>query len=387
MKWSGGTGKGRLLRALRPRRGGRLPLALLAAACAIAVTAAVSDATAAPPGLRFAQIGHWIASPSQDSVFHVNGPSGSVDAEVEVQGLEQGSEVVQGDTSGYVVGRSTVTEFDKSSLSVESTMNLPTGEEPVTVEAKGGPYLVFREAGNVVRLGGGDPRTIPAGRGLGVPVVTPDGSLWLQRTDGNVICELEFDADRVSCPGNAPPGHTGALTVVGRQPVFVDTQNDTLNPVEEGGLGRPVKIGVDLPANARIATSDVDGRIAVVDDSARTLHLVDGAGAAAPLEVPLPDGEFDAPAAGRGSVVLLDRRGNKVHTYDGKGRPQQVTDVRPEAGEPHLSRGEDRRVYVDGGEGKHVLVVGDDGRAAQVPLVATRDQDQSRPPVPPPAEP
>jgi hypothetical protein len=60
--------------------------------------------------------------------------------------------------------------------------------------------------------------------------------------------------------------------------------------------------------------------------------------------------------------------------------------VPPEAGEARLGRGEDQRVYVDGGEGRHVLVVGDDGSAGAVPLVGTPTSGGARVPVAPPTE-
>jgi hypothetical protein len=387
----GRTGPGGLLRSFRPRRGGRLPLVLLVAACAVAVTAAVSDADVAPPGVRFAQIGHWIANPSQDIVFHVNGSSRTVDAQAPIEGIDEGSLVIEGETSAYVISREKVMQFGKSSLAVEQTMIPPTGEQPFQVQARGGPYVVYREAGTVVRLGGDDPATITVGPGLGDPVATPDGTLWLHRKDTNQLCQLASDADRVSCPADVPGGHAGALTVVGKQAVFVDTESDTLTPVTGDGLGRPTKIGNDLPADAKIAAADVDGRVAVVDQRARTLYLVDGSGlgqgrAAPPVEVTIPDGEYATPAAGRSSVVLLDLRGNKVRTYDRQGRPQRETDVPKEAGEARLARGEDQRVYVDGGEGKHVLVVGEDGSAGAVPLIGAGTPGRPRQPVAPPPE-
>jgi hypothetical protein len=381
----------RLIRALRPRRGGRLPLALLVAVCTLAVTAAVSDAGAVPPGLRFAQIGHWTASPSQGTVFHVNGASRTIDAQAQVDGMEPGSQVVQGPTSGFVVGKDKIQEFGKSSLTVEQTSIPPTGEQPVALEVTGGPYLIYREAGTVVRLGGGEPATVQAGPGLGQPVATPEGALWLQRTDTNVLCLLGADTERLSCPATAPVGHTGALSVVGKQAVFVDTSNDTVTPLTGDGLGRPVKLDVDLPADAKIATADVGGRIAVIDQSAGRLHLVDGSGVGEGRSGPvvsreLPAGDWAPPAASRSSVVLLDLRGNTVRTFDRDGRPQRVTAVPPEAGEARLGRGEDQRVYVDGGEGKHVLVVGDDGSAGAVPLVGAPRPGSPQRPVSPPTE-
>jgi hypothetical protein len=372
---------------------------LLAVTCAAGVTAAVADASTAPPALQFAQMGHWIAQPDQDTVFHINGASGTVDARVGAAQMDpgrQGTQVVEGPTSGYVIGKDRGTQFGKSTLHVESQFPLPTeptGELPVGLEAAGGPYLVYRELGSVARIGGEEPVIMATGGSLADPVVTPDGTLWLLRRNDNVLCRLTAKADVVNCFANAPKGHSGALTVVGKQAVFVDTETNTLSTLTERGLGRTVDVGQDLPADAKVAPVDVDGRVAVVDPRAGRLHLVDASrlneNRAGTVSVGLPpDADFTTPAAGRSSVVLLDRRGHRVHTYDRSGRPQGVTDVPVEGGEPQLRRGQDQRIYVDGGKGKNVLVVGDDGRTEKVQLTGpVRPGANSGRPVPPPSEP
>ncbi|MFV2115765.1 fibronectin type III domain-containing protein [Micromonospora sp. LOL_025] len=370
------AGVSKVLRRLDPRRRGRLPLVALVAGSLVAATVAISGASGEPPGVWFAQAGHWVANPSLDRVFHVNGLARSVDAEARIEGLEPGSQVVESPASGYVIGRTRIIEFGKSSLAVERTITPPTGERPVAVETRGGPYLVYRQAGTVVRLGA-RAATIPVGEALGEPVAATDGTLWLLRRGSNVICHLRPGAGEVSCPTAAPSGHTGALTMVDDRPAFVDTDTDTVSRVEADRLGAPVRIGVDVPPTALVADAALNGRVAVLDPQGHRLHLVDvaavgrGRTAAAPVTAELPAGTYSAPVAGRGSVVLLDLRRNAVLTYDTAGRAQRVTPVPAEAGEPRLSRGEDRRVYVDGGEGRHVLVVGDDGSAGDVPLVPT----------------
>jgi hypothetical protein len=364
---------------------GRAPLALVVAGALVAVTAAVSGAATGPSGVRFAEAGHWFASPREDVVYHVNGAAGSVDARARIAGLEPGSEVVEGETSGFVVGTERILEFGKSTLAVEQTLTTPAGERPVAVEAKGGPYLVYQQTGTVVRLGD-TPRTIAAGQPLGEPVVTPDGTLWLHRTGLNVFCRLRPDADQVSCPANAPPGHTGALTVLDDRVVFVDTEADTLSPVTGTGLGRATELGTDLPADAKIAPAGLRGRVAALDPARHRLHLLD-AGAGAPVTVELPAGTYAVPAAGRSSVVLLDQGRRRVLSFDGAGRRQGDTQVPPEEGEPRLSRGQDERVYVEGGEGRHVLVVDDRGRAGLVPPVGAGPTTGSAAPQSPQDEP
>ncbi|GIJ48431.1 hypothetical protein Val02_53170 [Virgisporangium aliadipatigenens] len=361
------------------------------AVCLAAVTAAVSGAASRPPALGYTNSGHWVAVPGLGVVYHVNGAGRAVDAQADVGEVEPGSQVVQSDTSGYVVGPSRITEFGKSDLAVDQTLKPPTGERPVALETASGPYLVYREAGSVVRLGD-KATTIPAGGPLGEPVATPDGSVWLHRLDANSLCRLAPAAERITCPALVPNGHTGALTVVGERPVFLDTDADSLSPVDPDGLGQPTKIGVDVPRAARVAPVDVRGRVAIVDPAAKRMHLVDGTDLgrgrqpAPPVTVNLPDGTYSAPVAGGSSVVLIDTDNRKVLTYNADGQQQHVADVPEDVGEPRLRRGDDKRVYVDGPEGTRVLVVDEDGSVANVPVVGT-GPSASAPPVSPSAEP
>jgi hypothetical protein len=364
---------------IRAQRG-RLPLVVLLCAGLITVSAAVS-AAGDEPGLRFAPGGHWVANPVLDLVFHVNGGARTVDAQAQVDGIEPGSQVVQGDTSGYVVGDSRIVQFGKSTLSVERTMPAPTGERPFVLEAAGGPYLVYREGGTVVRLGA-SLATIPAGGALGDPVVTPDGTLWVHRLDSGVLCRLARGTDRFSCPANAPAGSTGALTVVRDRAVFVDTTADTISRIGDDGLGKPVRLGVEAPPTVKVAPVDVGGRVAILDPDNQRLHLVDGTeGGAKPVTVPLPDGAYTTPSATKSSVVLLDKKRNVVLTYTATGEPVRTVMVPSDAGEPSLSRGGDGRVYVDGTEGRHVLVVDHGGTVGQVPVANPPQASQSPSPA------
>jgi Fibronectin type III domain len=367
----------------------RLPMALLVAAVVAGVVVAVTAAGKPVPGLHLAQGGHWVAVPGTGRVFHINGAARTVDASAEVLGLQPGSQVVQGETSGYVVGHSRIYEFGKSSLSVEQSLTPPTGELPVAIETPGGPYLVYREAGRVVRLGESS-ATIPAGGVLGDPVATPDGTLWLHRLDSGVLCQLRPDAEQVSCPAVAPSGHSGSLAVVGRQAAFLDSTSDTLRLVSGDGLGEPVPLRMDVPPNAKVSPVDAGGRVAVLDPSTRRLHLVDAAGLdprrapAAPITVALADGDYAGPTVSGSSVVLLDLTRSAVLTYSSHGEVQKSMPVPQEAGEPRLARGEDARVYVDGAEGRHVMMVDHDGAVNQVPVVGAERDGASVPVAPPP---
>lgn len=372
----------------------RLPVTIFVAVCAVVIGAALSGVAVPVPGLELAHAGHWLASPSLNLVLFVNGSAKSIDAQVPVAGLEPGTQVVQGETSGYVIGKSDIVEFGKSDLSVVQSVPAPSGERPALVEASGGPYLVYREAGRVVRLGGGF-ASMPAGGRLGDPVATPDGTLFLYRPDEGLLCRLPKSADTITCSDHLPAGHAGALSVVGDRAVFLDTTAGALRQVSGDKPGEPVKMGVDLTAAAKVSPADADGRIAVFEPGNRQLYFLDAAAAIAgrepgpPARATLPDGAYSTPTASASTVVLLDLAGKTVRTYAPDGTERQVTPIPPETGTPQLTRGDDKRVYVDGGEGKHVVIVDPDGAVSNLPVAGakppTAPQTKQPPPPPPPA--
>ncbi|GAA3583430.1 hypothetical protein GCM10022222_80250 [Amycolatopsis ultiminotia] len=363
---------------------------------AAALVAAITGAAKPMPGMRVVPGGHWVYNSVLQAAFHLDGGTSSIDAQAPVPG-DQDSQVVQGDTSGYVVGDQRITRFGKSDLSAGPSVRPPSGEIPVGVETAGGPYLVYRQAGQIVRLG--DPSaTMSAGGPVGDPVATADGTLWLLRTGSGLVCRLDRGADRVSsCPVVLPPGHTGELTLVGDRPHFVDTTDGTVRSVEGGGLGDAVPMGLPAAKDLRTAANDVSGRVPLLDPQANRLYLVDPSPKAAkPVTVPLPAGQYDGPVAGGSVVALVDRTSGTLLTFDSTGKQSDAKPIPPGSGTSRLTRGEDSRVYVDGGQGTHVLVVGKDGKVTDVPVVpppnGKPDQpapDQPAPPQPnvlPPAE-
>jgi hypothetical protein len=377
------------------RRHSRWPLLGLVIAVVATVTLAVTGAAKQMPGLEFVSPGHWIASPALGLILHVDGATKQSDAQVKVPGVQPGSQVLQDESRGYVVGKDDVTIFGKSTLSVESTAPLPvTGGKAVQLTTAGGTYLIYPERGQIVRFGL-EQQVVSAGGPLGPAVATSDGTMWVHRTDSGALCKLARGATNLPCPAVVPAGHTGGLTVSADKVLFVDTTADTVSTVSEKGLGPAVKLGVDAPPNARIAPVDAAGKIAVLDPATNRMHLVDAhvddKGALAeprqPASVQLPAGEYDGPSVSGESVVVLDHKNNSVRTYDNEGHEKHNTPIPPENGKPVLHRGEDARVYVDGGEGKHVVVVDKDGSVSPVPITGEKKPDEHRKPVPPPAEP
>jgi hypothetical protein len=171
--------------------------------------------------------------------------------------------------------------------------------------------------------------------------------------------------------------------------MFVDTTDDTFRPVTVAGLGDPVKLGVDVPETAVAASSDVDGRLAILDKQGARLHLVDAAptNRAAPVIVGLPQGDYAGVAASQTAVAVVDRTSKILRTYDRDGRERDHKPIPGEGGKPPV-RGQDSRVYVDGVDGSHVLVVEHDGAVNEVPVTgAPNPAPDAKPVAPPPQTP
>ena len=346
-------------------------------ACVAGVVAAVTGAANPVSAVQFLMPGHWVYNSALQSVFHVDGSTGNVDAQARVPGTA-GDQVVAGDTSGYVIGSDRITEFGKSSLEVEESRTPVSREVPVGVETAGGPYLVYRETGKVVRLG--DPSAVVSlGGPLGHPVAMRDGTVWLPRHDVGLLCRLTATARKAACTIDLPKGHSGALALVDDRPVYVDTTDDTLHTVEDDGLGDGRDLGVDVADDARLADSDVDGRVAILD--AGGMHLVDaGDRPEETVTVDLPDGDYTGPVSTGQVVAVVDRATDTLSTYDGKGEPKERKVLPSEKGDPRISSGEDDRLYVDGEDGTHVVVVDRDGGLTDVPISGDGPDGEQTPP-------
>ncbi|MFD0205972.1 MULTISPECIES: fibronectin type III domain-containing protein [Saccharothrix] len=369
---------------------GRVPVALLTAGSLTVVGLAIGGASGVPE-LEFLQPGHWVMNTALGKAFHIDGSTKQVNAEVAVPNADQGSLVVQSDTSGHVVGRGKITEFGKSTLRVKGTTAAPTDDEvPVALEVTGGPYLVYRQAGKVVRLGDEKTPPISTGEPVGNPVATSDGTVWLHYTKSNLLCRLSAGTTAPSCPVPVTAGHTGGLSVVADKPVFVDTTSDTMLLVADTGLTKPKSLDTDVPDDAKIGPGNADGLVPVLDPRGR-LILIDSAevvfdrpGAETKVE-PLEPGDYTGPLSTGSTVAVLDQRSGTLHTYDSKGSKRHKTPVPPERGSPRLTKGDDGRVYVDGAEGKHVLVVDPEGKVTPVQANGTR-LSASRSLLTPPSE-
>ncbi|MEU4447693.1 fibronectin type III domain-containing protein [Actinosynnema sp. NPDC050801] len=344
------------------------PFVLLAVVCVAVVVAVVAGVTPPLSAARFANTGHWMYNSVLGVVFHVDGATTNLDAEFALD-AEVGSQVLQSDTSGWVVGPNRITEFDKESLTPRQSAKPPSDEIPLGLEVVGGPYAVYPTTGRIVRLG--DPAASIATNGaIGTPVVTQDGTLWFHRTGKGQICTVDRDAVEVSgCPVSAPPDHAGALTVVDGRPAFLDLFTSRLHLIDGDTLGEGVELGVPLSPNSRPAAQDANGRLAILDPGSTQSSLVLVDTRTTPAEsvtVALGTGDYDGPVSTGDIVALVDRQNGTVLTYGVDGKRKDEKPLRDKTGEPRLSLGEDKRVYVEDSTGTQVLVVAEDGSVANV---------------------
>ncbi|GAB2975084.1 fibronectin type III domain-containing protein [Saccharothrix stipae] len=357
------------------------PFVLLAVVCVATVVAVVAGVTPPLSAARFANTGHWMYNSVLGLVFHVDGATSNLDAEFPLD-AEVGSQVLQSDTSGWVVGPNRITEFDKESESPQRSAKPPSDETPVGIEVVGGPYAVYPETGRIVRLG--DPAaSIPTDGPIGTPVVTQDGTMWFHRTGKGQICTLAKDAVEVSgCPVSAPPNHAGALTVVDGRPAFLDLFTSRLHTIDGDTLGEGVDLGVPLSPDSRPAAQDANGRLAILDSGSTqsSLVLVDTRTTPAQsVTVSLGTGDYDGPVSTGEVVALVDRQNGTVLTYGVDGKRKDEKPLRDKNGEPRLSLGEDKRVYVEDSDGTQVLVVADDGSVTNVDVTRKATTSAEKP--------
>ena len=309
--------------------------------------------------------GHWVYVPDKGVAVHVDGDAKRVDATVSVGPAGTGSPVLQDRQAAYLVGDDQVVVFGRGG----PTGDFPSAgvtEHPVSVEARGTAYLVYRMAGLIVRLGP-SPKTIEAGGPLGVPVALPTGQLWTYRLDSGELCVL---TTKLSCKGRVPAGHIGSLAVLDGKPGFVDVTAGTWQEIG----GRPVTLGVSLPANAIVGTTDVAGRVPVIDPSGPRLLLVGTRGDV--ITVPLDAGRYGTPVSTGRAVAVVNA--GTVTSYDARGSRKAAVTV--PGGAIRLTAGADGRAYADSPDGRQSVVMDGDGTLTSVHTTGNAPPSHESPP-------
>ncbi|GAA1612914.1 MULTISPECIES: fibronectin type III domain-containing protein [Kribbella] len=319
------------------------------------------------PAVAFQQAGHWVYNATLGAVFRVDGGGKNVDAELRGVHAEAGSQVVQGATNGYVVRSDGVIVFGKSNLTVKNSVRIGIPEEPIGIEAQSGPYLVYRQHGQIVRLGD-QLQTVTVGSVVSSAIATADGALWLR--DADHFCKLAPAATTLACELPAQGKDAGALLSLAGKPAFANLSKRTLTPLTGDKAGHAVALDVSgaLPTASVVAQADVNGRIPIL--AGQRLLLVDATGAKAAESINLPPGRYDAVATAGASVAVLDTDKRVVRTFAPDGKPLHTHDLGKKKGDrkggPRVTAGQDGRLYIDDETGQVVTVVDGDGSVSEV---------------------
>ena len=345
-----------------------LPVAVVAAIVAAVLTATASAA----PAIANTPAGHWIYDRVAGAAFHIDSGTHDVDAKVAAPDAGAVTLALQSQDQGFLVAGDRVTTFEKSDLTVAGTLAVPSGETPLGIETDGGPYLVFRSIGTVVRLGLSS-TTIQVGGSIATITYSATGVVWLRRADSGQIERIDKGADQVVGVATTPPGKHGALVEVGDTATFVDVDAATIAPLSDAGLGAAVPLGAELPADAAIADHDAAGRLAAI--AGGRLVLVDAAAALAgrpvpPVTVPLEPGAYAPPAASATVVAVLNTTTGLLSTYSPDGKLLKTAELGPGASTALLQRGADGSIYVDDPAGGHTHAIGADGSITDVRTTA-----------------
>jgi hypothetical protein len=353
------------VRALATLRSHTVTVLVTIGAVAAVVAAAVVAAGSGPPSVTFREPGHWVYNRIERAAFHVDAGTRRVDARVDVpSSAGDPLMVLQGHREGFVVARDVVSPFARAALTVGAPAPAARAEAPVGVEVAGGPYLVYPQAGTIVRLG--EPRTsVEVGGPVSAPVRGADGTVWVHRPDTGEVCGLRSGAVTLDCAARTAPGAAGALTVVGGAPAWLDPAARTLTdlsrevttPIELGEVTGPVLV-------AESALTGAAGRLPVVVPDRNALVLADPAGGA-PAVVDLGPGRWAQPAVAGSAVAVLEQDTGVLRTFDPAGAPRGTAELAPGATGPVT--GEDGRLYVDDPQGTTTTVVAPDGSVATVP--------------------
>lgn len=379
------------------RRGVPTAVASVVTVAALVAAALLATGTASP-AVAFQQTGRWVFNRSEGVVAHVDGGTRQVDARVSAPAVGEAVMTVQSATQGFVVGRKSITVFGKSSLTVEGTVPAAGPEVPVGIEVIGGPYLVYRESGVIVRLGE-PPVTVRVGGPVDRPTYTDDGTVWVHRPDTGAVCALRLGSDALDCARSTAPGLPGALVVATQSVAYLDTADDAAQLVDGSGPASAAPIGADLAQGSLVGDRDTRNRLPVVVPGVNRLVLADSAGVpsgapgGAPLTVDLGPGEFSSPVASDGVVAVVEQVRHRLLIFAVDGRQLGSADL-PADGQDVPARGGDGRIYVDDANGAVTRVVGADGSitpvstGGSVTAVTAPAPDLLRPVLPPrPADP
>ena len=194
------------MRALATLRSHTVTLLVTIGAVAAVVAAAVVATGSGPPSVSFREPGHWVYNRIDGAAFHVDAGTRRVDARVDVpSSAGDPLAVLQGHRQGFVVAREAVSPFARAALAVGAPAPTGARRDPGRRRGRrGGPDLVYPQAGTIVRLGE-PPTSVEVGGPVGTPVHTADGTVWVHRPDTGEVCALRSGAVTLDCAASTAP--------------------------------------------------------------------------------------------------------------------------------------------------------------------------------------
>ncbi len=255
-----------------------------------------------------------------DTIVHVNGPSGRYDAVVAdrpvalAASVRNQLEIVETPGGQVYAADPAAHRVYKIDLSTMTPQTLGTPGSDV-LNAAGSLFVVNTADGTVSGL---DPKTLNLLSTLKVPggvasaAITSSGAAYIGSNNGSVTVT---DHGKVTTTHVGPRGHPINVSVVGDEPIAIDTTNGQLHDLSGNGTSKQT---IALPgqsgATVQLAPS-LSGNIAWLIRGTQLVEVNPGTGYSVQATLP-PRDNFGAPVANAGSGYVADDTANQVLVYD-----------------------------------------------------------------------
>jgi hypothetical protein len=281
----------------------------------------------------------WVTSQGPGQLALLDGASAAVTVRLKVADGGHDITAVQGHRAGYAVDRTTgsVIRADAATWQATATLPIDGATAGLTATAAGSAlYLTDVQRGLVVKADPdtlqpvGQPQSLSATRGAGIPVADTTGALWLlDSTTGDLIRTV--DTPQRTEAGFA--GGTGSrLVLVQGAPVVVDLFDRSTTPIDpQTGhrTGSPSCVDTDpTDPTVTVAGSPTDPVVYLASGRDGLLRITDLAGGTCNQAIPLtaPGTDLGEPVDMAGRVFIPNRTTGQVIIIDPKTRHQDLTD-------------------------------------------------------------
>ncbi|MCL2396073.1 MAG: hypothetical protein FWC87_15490, partial [Acidimicrobiaceae bacterium] len=255
-----------------------------------------------------------------DTIVHVNGPSGRFDAVVADEptalagSVRDRLEIVQGpnsqvfaaDPTTHKIFRIDLSTMAPQTLSAAGTDVLAAGSSHFVVNATKGTVTSFNP--NTLALS--QPVNVPGG--VASDAITQSGVVYIGSNDGTVTV---IDHGKATTTRVAPNGHPIEVSVVGNEPIAIDSTTGELRDLGSNGAPeQPVTLPGQPKATVQVAPS-LAGNTAWLIHGTQLVEVNPNTGNSDRTMLPAPD-TFGAPLANAGNGYVADDSTGQVLVYD-----------------------------------------------------------------------